>query len=303
MEPKAFLENYRKQFEDCKNEFLDHFKGDLRLEQKFVDRIERLIDYNCHGGKNNRARSLVRMVKSISENQKKPFNAKLKQKTYVLACCIEILQSSLLVADDIADNSSLRRGKPCWYKCEDIKMDAVNDSYILESLVYFILKKHFSEEPIYVRLVDLHRDVILKTQIGQMIDLSFKGYPKNVKELCQRFSYKNFESIITFKTAYYTYFIPIMDALLLCGMHSKEQENAALKIAIELGKKFQIQDDFIDCYGDPSELGKIGKDIEENKCTWLVVKALEKATEAQKKIILVYRSQIKNRSFFADNFL
>lgn len=49
----------------------------------------------------------------------------------------------------------------------------------------------------------------------------------------------------------------------------------------------QIQDDFLDAFGDPEVIGKIGTDIEDNKCSWLVVQALGKASEEQKKLLEV----------------
>ena len=48
-----------------------------------------------------------------------------------------------------------------------------------------------------------------------------------------------------------------------------------------------FQDDFLDCYGDPEVIGKIGTDIQENKCSWLVIQALKKATPAQRKVLEV----------------
>lgn len=48
---------------------------------------------------------------------------------------------------------------------------------------------------------------------------------------------------------------------------------------------FQIENDFADCFGNPKLLGKIGTDIEENKCTWLVAKCLEKSNKDQRALI------------------
>ena len=48
-----------------------------------------------------------------------------------------------------------------------------------------------------------------------------------------------------------------------------------------------LQDDYLDCYGDPSVIGKIGTDIEDNKCGWLIVKALERASPEQRKLLEV----------------
>ena len=57
---------------------------------------------------------------------------------------------------------------------------------------------------------------------------------------------------------------------------------------MHLGEYFQVQDDYLDCYGAPEVIGKIGTDIEDSKCSWLVIQALAKASAEQKAVLEQY---------------
>ena len=59
----------------------------------------------------------------------------------------------------------------------------------------------------------------------------------------------------------------------------------ALDILLPLGEYFQIQDDFLDYSADPEQLGKVGTDIIDNKCSWCINTALAVATPEQRKIL------------------
>jgi farnesyl diphosphate synthase len=58
-------------------------------------------------------------------------------------------------------------------------------------------------------------------------------------------------------------------------------------ILLSINTNIFLQDDYLDCYGDPKFIGKIGTDIEDYKCSWLVVQALERADESQKSVLFV----------------
>ncbi|CAI0437619.1 unnamed protein product [Linum tenue] len=75
-------------------------------------------------------------------------------------------------------------------------------------------------------------------------------------------------------------------ALILAGENIEDHSDVK-GILVEITAYFQIQNDYLDCYGDPKVTGKVGTDIEDRKCSWLVVKALELANEEQKKLLQV----------------
>ena len=57
------------------------------------------------------------------------------------------------------DQSVTRRGQPCWFRVEGVNLIAINDSFMLEGAIYYLLKKHFREEPSYVNILELFLEV------------------------------------------------------------------------------------------------------------------------------------------------
>lgn len=121
-----------------------------------------------------------------------------------------------------------------------------------------------------------------QTASGQLIDLITA--PIGVVDL-SKYTMEAYMRIVTYKTAFYTFYLPAACAMRLCGVKDEAAYEKANEICIKLGQFFQIQDDYLDCYGDPEVIGKIGTDIQDNKCGWLVVQALLKCTDEQRKII------------------
>lgn len=85
---------------------------------------------------------------------------------------------------------------------------------------------------------------------------------------------EHYFTVVTWKTAYYTIVLPIFCGLLITS--PELADHSQLKsIAVDIGVYFQVQDDYLDCYGDIKQTGKIGTDIQERKCSWLVVQAVK----------------------------
>ena len=96
--------------------------------------------------------------------------------------------------------------------------------------------------------------------------------------------------IVVYKTAFYSFYLPVALAMHMSGVKNPESYAAALDILIPLGEYFQIQDDILDCYGDRALIGKIGTDILDNKCSWNINVALKVATPEQRQVLDVRRS-------------
>ena len=73
--------------------------------------------------------------------------------------------------------------------------------------------------------------------------------------------------------------------MIALGIDTEEDRAMSEAILLKIGHLFQIQDDFIDCFGDPTVTGKVGTDIEDGKCCWLIVTALELADERQLNVL------------------
>ncbi|KAE8731498.1 Farnesyl pyrophosphate synthase 2 [Hibiscus syriacus] len=241
--------------------------------------VERMLDYNVPGGKLNRGLSVIDSYRLLKDGKE------LCDDELFLACalgwCIEWLQAYFLVLDDIMDGSHTRRGQPCWFRLPQVGLTAVNDGLILRNQIFRILKKHFRGKPYYVDLLDLFNEVEFQTASGQMIDLitTLQGE----KDL-SKYSLPIHRRIVQYKTAYYSFYLPVACALLMAG-ENLDNHSDVKNVLVEMGTYFQVQDDFLDCFGDPEVIGKVGTDIEDFKCSWLVVKALERANEEQKKLL------------------
>ncbi|KAL0613167.1 Farnesyl pyrophosphate synthase [Plecturocebus cupreus] len=71
----------------------------------------------------------------------------------------------------------------------------------------------------------------------------------------------------------------------MAGTDGEKEHANAKRILLEMGEFFQIQDDYLNLFGDPSVTGKVGTDIQDSKCSWLVVQCLQRSTPEQRQIL------------------
>ncbi|TFK53264.1 isoprenoid biosynthesis-like protein [Heliocybe sulcata] len=232
------------------------------VSQDAIDWCRRNMEYNVIGGKMLRGRAVV---DSLAILEARELTDEECFRAAVLGWCMELFQAFGLVADDIMDQSPTRRGRPCWYKVEDVGLVAINDAFILEGTMFFLLKKYFRDQEGYVDFVELFREMIYLTEMGQLLDtLPSSGH--RVIDL-ETFSMERYRLTAIYKSAYFSIYLPIALAMLLNGIPR------------------QVQDDFIDFAGLPEHTGKVGTDIVNNKCTWCVITAFAHADAGQREVL------------------
>ncbi|KAL0869852.1 hypothetical protein ABMA27_006058 [Loxostege sticticalis] len=239
--------------------------------------LKRVLEYNLSGGK--KARGLTTVF--AYEMLEKPENVTEEslRLARIMGWCVEMLQAYLLVLDDMMDGSTTRRGLPCWYRLPDVGLGAINDSILIYMSIYNTLKTNFGDRPYYTDILEVFNESLLNTSIGQHLDYTMAHRNTNDYSL---FTIDRYSAIVKFKTAYYTYKLPVSLGLYLAGKTNAELHKIAEDIFLELGQFFQSQDDYIDCFGDESVTGKMGTDIQEGKCTWLAVTALQLCDSKQR---------------------
>ncbi|XP_038166830.1 farnesyl pyrophosphate synthase isoform X2 [Arvicola amphibius] len=296
-EPRAFCSSLRmngnQKLEACnqdRQDFVQHFSQIVKVltEDELghpetgdaIARLKEVLEYNAVGGKYNRGLTVLQAFRELVEPRKQ--DAESLQRALTVGWCVELLQAFLLVADDIMDSSLTRRGQICWYQKPGIGLDAVNDALLLEACIYRLLKLYCREQPYYLNLLELFLQSSYQTEIGQTLDLITA--PQGHVDL-GRYTEKRYKSIVKYKTAFYSFYLPVAAAMYMAGIDGEKEHANAMKILLEMGEFFQIQDDYLDLFGDPSVTGKVGTDIQDNKCSWLVVQCLLRATPQQRQIL------------------
>ncbi|KAJ7359261.1 farnesyl diphosphate synthase [Mycena albidolilacea] len=281
-------ERFQQTFAIVRRELLDVFaaQGVPDDAQSWYTRI---IDYNVPGGKLNRALSVVDSVEIIKGH---PLSDHEFLQAAVLGWAVEFLQAFFLVLDDLMDKSLTRRGQPCYYRVPEVGTIAVNDAVLIESALYTLLKLHFRNETYYIDLVELFHETTLQTGTGQLLDLITA--PEDTVDL-SKISLEKFQLIARYKTAYYSFYLPVALAMLMCEIPETYQSRSsgetvhaykvARSILLPIGEYFQVQDDFLDFAGAPEQIGKVGTDIVDNKCSWCINTALAAASPEQRAVL------------------
>merc|ERR1712091_392817 len=134
-------------------------------------------------------------------------------------------------------------------------------------LMFKVLRRHFGDRPEYAQLLDLMCETTLQTELGQLLDLKCDDAP------LAAFTLDRWTLIVKYKTAFYSFYLPVAMGMILAGISDRKEYDAAREILVIMGVYFQAQDDYLDAFGTAEQIGKVGTDIQDKKCGWLFVNA------------------------------
>ncbi|WP_273568948.1 polyprenyl synthetase family protein [Maribacter halichondriae] len=187
------------------------------------------------------------------------------------ALAIEVFHNFSLVHDDIMDAAPLRRGKATVHEKWDINTGILSGDAMLIN-AYQLFENYRGETFRY--LAQLFSKTAIEVCEGQQYDVDF--------ETRDDVTIPEYLKMIEYKTA-----VLVAAALKMGGIiagASESSQNNIYDFGLNLGLAFQLQDDYLDAYGDPMTFGKqVGGDIIGNKKTFLYLKALELGNSAQRK--------------------
>src|SRR5574344_8740 len=186
------------------------------------------------------------------------------------ACALETYHNYTLLHDDLMDHADVRRGHPTVHRKWDANMAILSgDSMLVMAYERMMNCAAGKLQP----LMALFTETALEIGEGQQYDMDF-GNRQDVTE-------DEYIEMIRLKTS----------VLLACAMKmgaiqadaTVEDAERLYKFGEQMGLAFQLQDDFLDVYGDPKVFGKaIGGDITSNKKTYMLIKAYQNADDSQR---------------------
>jgi len=241
-----------KDFEELSREFLNRFNT-----SHFPPKPESLYqpaDYFLSlGGK--RVRPVMCLMGNELFDEIKPY-------TWHVATAIELFHNFTLIHDDIMDKAPLRRGMPTLHE-KFGHSNALLAGDVMLVVAYDYINK-IPQANIH-KIMQLFNHTAKAVCEGQQLDMDFERTPE--------VSLADYLQMIELKTS-----VLLAASLKMGAMLGGAGEGN------HLGLAFQIQDDYLDAFGDPAKFGKQnGGDIVANKKTYLLCRAMQIATASQKK--------------------
>ncbi|KAK1348164.1 farnesyl pyrophosphate synthetase [Hamiltosporidium tvaerminnensis] len=245
-----------------------------------ITRLLNIIDKTFIGAKSYRFYTFLNTLKELGHT--------IDDNSKVVGFCIEVLQTALIISDDIIDNSEIRRGHPCWYKL--VGLNAHKDAIFLLLLIKKILKKYSLNSKSYTNLLKVYENVLLKTILGELHDV-LPSQCTDFESIKKVYSIQNYKTMVIAKTAYYTIYLPIYMAYIYSD---KVPPKNLLPFSEIMGIFMQFKDDYLNFF--PEKTKKTSNDLQECKLTWYLSHLVEESKNENDKILILQYFQTKGEN-------
>ncbi|MGZ8537830.1 MAG: polyprenyl synthetase family protein [Flavisolibacter sp.] len=248
-------------FEELSRLFSDHFNT-----SHFPQEPSSLYEPNRYflqlGGKR------IRPVLCLMGNE---LFDEINKDAWQVATAIELFHNFTLIHDDIMDKAPLRRGTETVHEKFGVSTALLAGDVMLVT-AYEYLNKISGKYAFSI--INLFNKTAKEVCEGQQLDMDFEKHPE-VK-------FDEYLNMISLKTSVLLAASLKMGAIL--GGAGERNQNLIYEFGRKLGLAFQVQDDYLDVFGDPGKFGKqLGGDIKSNKKTFLLIHALATANTKQKE--------------------
>ena len=190
------------------------------------------------------------------------------------ALAIEVFHNFSLIHDDIMDDAPLRRGNETVHEKWDLNTGILSGDAML-ILAYQYFEQY--EPTVFRDLAKLFSKTAIQVCEGQQWDVDFESRDE--------VTIPEYLKMIEYKTAVLVAAAMKMGAII--ATTTTENCDLIYNFGLNLGLAFQLQDDYLDAFGDPATFGKqVGGDIIENKKTYLYLKAQEFSSSEQREELM-----------------
>lgn len=204
------------------------------------------------------------------------------EKALPVAAAVEIFHNFTLLHDDIMDAAPVRRGQPSVYK-----KFGQNSAILSGDLMLIEAYRHLAQATPVQELLDEFNKVSIEVCEGQQMDMNFEEQ--------STVSLQDYLEMIRLKTSVLLASALKMGAI--AGEAPKEVQDLLYQFGISLGLAFQIQDDYLDSFGDPDNFGKqVGGDILQGKKMVLFALCMAEMSAAEKvEFLELYQGNDANK--------
>ena len=243
-------------------EFISEYLSEQEIIREPKNLYEPISYILALGGKRIRPTLTLMTAEIFGANYKEALSA---------ALAIEVFHNFSLIHDDIMDDAPLRRGNETVHEKWDLNTGILSGDAML-ILAYQYFEQY--EPTVFRDLAKLFSKTAIQVCEGQQWDVDFE----NRDEV----TIPDYLKMIEYKTAVLVAAAMKMGAII--ATTSTENCDLIYDFGLNLGLAFQLQDDYLDAFGDPATFGKqVGGDIIENKKTYLYLKAKEFSTPEQRE--------------------